>query len=230
MKQFFTKYFSHLTKLEILIGFYIFFLFASETMGFKTIPLFSIGELALTVSVAIFLSPLLFSINDVITEVHGYKKSLAVSRLGFLIIILIALYSIFFTALPPSARFEPFNEAYNTVFSFSIRVSIASLTAFAVSQVTDILIFKKIRSRFKKQGLWLRNNLSNIFALFIDTVIFMTIARYSFDLSFSENFLYLLGLIIPYWLLKCSMSLLITPLTYLGVKWLKKDQVSADKT
>jgi len=224
------RFFGPLTKLEILVGLYIFCLFACETMGFKLIPLLQIGEMHLSTSVAIFLLPFIFSINDVVIEVYGIKKALAISRLGLLIVALIALFGLFFTILPPAERFMPTNEAYNTVFGFSIRVSIASLVAFAIAQVTDILVFAKIRSRLGKKSLWLRTNVSNVVGLLVDTTIFITIARYDLTADLANNLQFLTGLILPYWIFKCMMSVLITPLTYVGVKWLKQDQVVEAKT
>ena len=219
------SFFAPLTKLEILVGLYIFCLFGAETMGFKMVPLFQIGEMHFSTSVAIFLLPFIFSINDMIIEVYGIKKALAVMRLGFVIIALIALFSLFFTLLPPAERFAPFNDAYNSVFGFSIRVSLASLVAFGVAQLTDILVFQKIRSKLGKKSLWLRSNVSNAIGLMADTVIFITIARYDFGADVANNVQYLVGLVLPYWLFKMCMSVLITPLTYAGVKWLKKDKV-----
>ena len=204
------SFFDPLTKLEILVGLYIFCLFVSEVMGYKLIPLFQIGEMHFSSSVAIFVLPFIFSINDIVIEVYGLKKALAISRLGFTVIALIALFSLFFTALPPAERFAASNEAYNSVFSFSIRVAIASLVAFAVAQVTDIMIFQKLRKRLGKKSLWLRTNASNVVGLLIDTVIFMTIARYDVGADIGNNVQYLAGLILPYWIFKCFMSVLIT--------------------
>ena len=214
-----------LTKLEILVGLYIFCLFACEVMGFKLIPLFQIGEMHFSTSVAIFLLPFIFSINDVIIEVYGIKKALAVARLGFCMIALIALLSLVFTALPPAERFINSNDAYSAVFAFSVRASIASLTAFAVAQATDMLVFQKIRARLGKKSLWLRTNVSNVIGLLVDTVVFMTIARYDLGADVTNNIQYLSGLILPYWIFKCLMSVLITPLTYVGVRWLKRDKM-----
>jgi uncharacterized PurR-regulated membrane protein YhhQ (DUF165 family) len=49
----------------------------------------------------------------------------------------------------------------------------------------------------------------------------MTLAFYAFDRSLGSNFAFLTSLILPYWLLKCFMSVLETPFVYVGVKWLR---------
>ncbi len=52
----------------------------------------------------------------------------------------------------------------------------------------------------------------------------MTLAFYALDQSIGSNLSFIAGLAIPYWLLRCCMSIIETPLVYLGVKWLKKEK------
>lgn len=211
-------------KFDFLVSVYIACLVIAELMGGKTFPLVNLFGYQLNSSVAIFLFPLLFTINDVITEVYGKERTRSVIRSGLLMIALVFLCSIFFTALPPSGRFTGNNEAYSIVFGLSARIAAASLVAFAVAEFTDVIVFVKVRKALGKKALWLRNNVSNFSAQFLDTTIFMTLAFYALDQSFSSNFSFLLSLIIPYWLLKCFMSVIETPLVYLGVKWLKSEK------
>jgi uncharacterized PurR-regulated membrane protein YhhQ (DUF165 family) len=51
----------------------------------------------------------------------------------------------------------------------------------------------------------------------------MTLAFYALDKTPADNWTFLISLIIPYWLLKCSMSVIETPFVYLGVRWLKEE-------
>lgn len=193
-------------------------------MGAKTFPLMSIGPVKLNASVAIFVLPLIFTINDVITEVYGKEKTRSIIRSGLIGIGLILGFSLLATHLPPSVRFQASEEAYDKIFGLSARIAAASLTAFAFAEFLDVLIFVKVREKLGKRALWLRNNISNFTSQFADTAIFMFLAFYALDRSFSENFPFLVSLIIPYWLLKCFMSVIETPLVYLGVNWLKKDK------
>lgn len=209
-------------RMDILIGLYIFCIAAAEWMGAKTFPLLQ-WPFVLNASVAIFTVPLIFSINDIITEVYGKERARSVVRTGLFVIVLILLYSLLATALPASRRFESSEVAYDAIFTFSMRMSIASLAAFAISQFLDVYLFSRIRERLGNAKLWLRNNVSNIFAQFVDTVVFIVLAFYSFETSFSANAAFLWSIILPYWMLKNAMSALVTPLVYAGVKWLKKD-------
>ena len=208
-------------KMDLLVSIYIFGIIVSELMGAKTFPLLDLGFYKLNASVAIFLIPLLFTINDVIVEVHGAKRARSVVRSGLLMIGLLFGFIMLAISLPPSKRFLETEGAYDTVFGKSARISLASLTAFALADFLDIFIFSKIREKLGKSKLWLRNNASNFIAQLIDTVVFMTLAFYAFDRGFGDNWSFLVSLIIPYWLLKCSMSVIETPLVYVGVKWLR---------
>lgn len=209
-------------KMDLLVALYIFLLCTAELMGGKTFPLLT-SPLRLNASVAIFLIPFIFSINDIIVEVYGAARARNVIRSGLLVIALIFGFSFLATTLPPSMRFQATEGAYDTIFQQSMRISLASLTAFALSDFLDVYLFSKIREALGKKKLWLRNNVSNIIAQFVDTVVFMILAFYALNQPAAQNIAFLSSLILPYWLLKCFMSVIETPLVYIGVNWLKKD-------
>lgn len=210
--------------MDFLISLYIFCIAAAELMGGKTFPLAKIFGYQLNASVAIFVIPFLFTINDVITEVYGKERTRSIIRSGLFMIFLILLASIFFTQLPPSSRFRSSELAYDTIFGVSARIAAASLTAFALAEFLDVYVFARLRKVLGSSKLWFRNNASNFAAQFVDTVVFMTLAFYGFNNSFSSNVSFLTSLILPYWLLKCFMSIIETPFVYLGVKWLRDEK------
>ena len=211
-------------KMDLLFAVYIFCIVTSEVMGIKTFSIINSSWLHLNASVAIIVFPIIFSINDIVTEVHGKERARSMMRSGFIVVALTFLFAAIATALPPSARFSGTEGAFDTVFKSSMRISAASLVAFAVAQLTDILVFVKIRQRLGKKALWLRNNASNFVAQLIDTTVFITLAFYSLSRPLGDNIGFLVGLIVPFWLLKCFMSVIETPFVYAGVKWLRKDK------
>ena len=208
-------------KFDLLVSVYIFCIAVSELMGAKTFPLVNLFGYQLNASVAIFVLPLIFTINDVITEVLGRERTRSVIRSGLLVILFILIFSLFTTNLPPSTRFQSSESAYDKIFGLSARIAASSLAAFALAEFLDVFIFVKIRQALGKKALWFRNNASNFVSQFIDTSVFMFLAFYAFDKSFDNNIGFMVSLILPYWLLKCFMSVIETPLVYLGVKWLK---------
>ncbi len=211
-------------KLDLLVSLYIFCIATSELMGSKTFPITQLGDFKLNASVAIFTIPIIFSINDVIAEVFGKERARSIVRSGTLIVALTFLFSLLATSLPPSIRSLPNEASYDKIFQASARFALASLVAFALSDFLDVYLFAKIREMFGKSKLWLRVNLSNLISQFVDTTVFITLAFYALDKGFSDNFAFLIGIILPYWLLKSFMSVIETPFVYLGVKWLKGEK------
>lgn len=206
-------------KLDLLHALYVAAIVVAELMGSKTFPLWFMNA-----SVAIFVLPITFSINDIIFEVYGRKRALSFVRSGLYILFFLVIFNLIAVMLPPSERFMASNEAYTLIFQKSLRITLASLIAFFVSERLDVFVFSKIKARLKSRQLWLRNNLSNIFGMLIDTVIFMTLAFYQ-----PGNLGFLISLIVPYWLLKSFSSALMTPLVYRGVAWLKNKEYAVEK-
>lgn len=211
-------------RFELLVALYVFGVMVAELMGGKTFHMFSLGSMPVNASVAIFVMPLLFTLTDVVNEVHGPERARHVVRLGLIVIALQLLAAVLFTALPPSARYAGTEAAYDTIFGTSIRFAVASLTAFAVSEMLDVAVFSKVRKALGKKALWLRNNVSNFVSQFVDSAVFLTLAFFSFGVSPAENFSFIFGLLIPYWLLRCLLSVFETPFVYIGVKWLKGEK------
>ncbi len=192
----------------------------TELMGAKTFPITSIGSFHLNATVVIFVLPFIYAANDIIVEVFGKEKAQSIVRSSLVMIFFLLLFSLLATHLPPSKRFAETNDAYDTIFGISARFSAASLVAFAVSEFMDVAIFAKMRQKLGKKNLWLRTNVSNFISEFFDTALFITLAFYALDQSVGSNFAFIAGIALPYWLLRCFMSVIETPLVYLGVKWL----------
>lgn len=210
-----------LHRFDVIVALYIFGIVAAQLMGAKVVPFGSIFGLPLSISVAVFLMPLLFTITDIVVEVHGKNRARSLVWTGLIIVVLLAIYTLFVTALPPAGRYVGSNEAYMEVFGTSVRFALASVAAFLAAETIDVLIYSKLRERMKKKGMWLRNNVSNFIGQFIDSAVFVVIAFYMLDANISHNAIYLIGIVLPYWIVRCAMSIAGTPLAYAGVRFLK---------
>lgn len=173
------------TKLIILVALYIFCVILTETLGVKTSP---IGHISLhfgpinipqlKVSMAIFFIPFIYSINDVFVQVWGYKTARTVYRISLFCIIGLAFFSWLSTTLPPSMIFMDKEVAFDTIFGQTLRFSLASITAFAVSDILDVIIFSQLRDKLKGKSLWLSTNLSNFISQGLDGALFVYLAMY----------------------------------------------------
>lgn len=202
------------TKLQILLGVFVTMILCAELLGTKITTVAGI-----TTSVAIILFPVTFLITDIVGEVYGKKKARQFVLIGILTIVLTFAITALFVVLPPASRYD-FNDAYRAVFEPSLRIMLASLVAFAVSQLHDVWAFDFWKTKMHGKRLWLRNNLSTIVSQAIDTLLFMFIAFYQVTPKFTVVFV--LTIALPYYILKVVMAAVDTPFVYLGVKWLKK--------
>jgi uncharacterized integral membrane protein (TIGR00697 family) len=208
--------------LDLIIALYIFGVVVAALLGAKVMPFGELGGLKFNISVAIFLMPLMFTLTDAVNEIYGGKRARQLVYLGIIVQFLLVLFVWLALSLPHAARFDPMNDAYNQIFGISMRFALASIAAFAVSGLLDVFVFTKLKQKFHGKMLWLRNNLSNFVGMLLDSVVFMTVAYYGvFAQGFNANAVWLFGLIIPYWLAKCVMSVISTPLVYAGVAWLR---------
>ncbi|MGB4407423.1 MAG: queuosine precursor transporter [Sphaerochaeta sp.] len=201
-------------KEMLLFALYITSMVLVNTIGSKIITLFGVR-----VSVGIFFMPVLFLVTDIVGEVKGHKDATLFVRMSIFMLALLFIMTGISVKLPPHPTWD-LQSQYQQIFGMSMRMSLASLVSFAVSQNIDIKIFLLFKRISGGKNLWLRNNISTITSQFVDTVIFMFLAFYQLTPKFTLS--YVFALIIPYWIFKVLFALIDTPLCYLGVKWLSK--------
>jgi hypothetical protein len=207
------------SKMTLLTAIFVGGLLAANTLGAKVTSIFGVA-----VSVGIFAYPLTFLITDAIAEVYGKKRAKRIVWAALVAQLFVLLLTIISIKLPPAERYQ-LNEEYVLIFSTSIRMIIASLVAFIVSQTHDIWAFDFWKKKTHGKYLWLRNNLSTFVSQAIDTLLFMFIAFYGISDKFTVQFI--LQLCFSYWLFKITFALLDTPFVYLLVRWLKKGNKEA---
>jgi uncharacterized integral membrane protein (TIGR00697 family) len=203
-------------RLQILFGLFIALLVGMNLLGGKIVSLFGVP-----VSVSIFMVPLTFLITDIVAEVYGKFTVKYFITSGIISLVAVFLFTSLFVYLEPHARYG-FNEEYETIFGSSLRMIIASIAAFLLSQTHDIIAFEWWKKKTKGKALWLRNNLSTVVSQLIDTFVFMMIAFYQITPKFTFSFI--ISLAIPYYLFKVLFAAIDTPFVYLGVKWLKAEK------
>jgi len=202
-------------KTQILLAVFVTALVLANLLGNKITVI-----LGISVAVGIFTYPLTFLVANIIGEAHGRRMVHHFIFIGFFVLLL----TLFFTALsiwvPPAERFMV-NTEYSTIFTLSLRITIASLIAFGVAQFNNAFLFNKLRTKYQNQHSTIHYNISVIVSQFFDTVIFMYLAFLYINPNFTPG--YVFQLVLPYWFMKILFSLFSTPLYYGGVRWLKKD-------
>ncbi len=151
-----------------------------------------------------------FLATDIINEQYGEKQAKKTILLGFLVMVVMTiLMTIALLYIPSKSDFA--NESLKTIFTLNIRITIASICGFAVSQFTDTILYNKLKSKFK--GLWIRNNVSTMISQVLDTLIFVIIT-YLGELSITA----ILNIAWTMYMLKLLVAILDTPFMYLSKK------------
>lgn len=199
-------------RLLTVLAIYITSLIAANTLGLKLMP-FIFGT---HLSVAVFSFPVVFITTDIVGEIYGKRMARQFVIAGFVSTFLFVFYTIASDLMPWSPDALWAKNGYEQVFGVSIRISLASLLAFAIAEYQDVLAFFFFKKKLGEKNFWLRSNLSNIWSQLLDTIIFMVVA---FGGIYPWHTL--LGIILPWWLYKVLMGFLYTPLSYIGLKLLK---------
>lgn len=177
----------------------------SNIQTVKTVELFG-----LETSLGTILYGSTFLATDILNYKYGLKESRKTITYGFLSMIIMTIFMIICLLYQPSVN-DFSQESLSIIFSFNIRITIASLVGFCVSQFMDTLIFHKLQKKYKK--LWLSNNASTMFCQIVDTVIF-TLITYAGTMNFNA----IIEIMISMYIFKFFVALLDTPFMYLASK------------
>jgi queuosine precursor transporter len=170
----------------------------------------------LTISGAELLFPLTYIFGDVFTEVYGYKESRRAIWIGFLASALLSGAGALAVALPADPGWHN-QQAFETVFGVVPRFVAASLIAYWVGEFTNAFTLARLKVLTGGRWLWTRTIGSTIVGQGFDTVLVMVI---SFGGTVSNSTL--IRLVLSSYLIKVAYEILATPLTYVGVDWLKR--------
>ncbi|MCP5107732.1 MAG: queuosine precursor transporter [bacterium] len=155
---------------------------------------------------------LTFIATDVISETWGKRLAGLVVFGGFVSLVVVSLL-VQVALVWPQAPFWKNDAAFTSVLGSTVRVIIASLAAYLVSQYHDVWMFHLLKRAFGGRYLWLRNNISTMISQFIDSFLFIAIAFY--------GVMPIWPLILGQWVIKLAIAVLDTPVVYLLV-WLFK--------
>ena len=167
---------------------------------------------------AVILFPITYIFGDVLTEVYGFKRSRLIIWTGFACNLLMAVIFMLVVALPYPEFWEQ-QDAYAVVLGMTPRVVVASLVGYFLGEFTNSAVLSKLKLLTRGKWLFSRTIGSTIVGEGIDTVVFITIA---FAGTVSSSVL--LSMIAAQYIFKVVYEILVTPLTYLLVGWVKKKE------
>ncbi|WP_353206946.1 queuosine precursor transporter [Sphingorhabdus sp.] len=162
--------------------------------------------------------PLGYVIGDVLTEVYGYARARRVIWAGFAALLFMAFMSWVVVALPPAPGW-PGQAAYESVFGQVWRIVFASITAFWAGEFINSYVMARMKIWTGGKHLWSRTIGSTVVGQGIDSIIFYPLA---FGGIWSNE--QVISVMLTNWLLKVGWEVVLTPVTYGVVGWLKRKE------
>ena len=175
----------------------------------------TINILGLIFTAGDILFPITYILNDVFTEVYGFNKSKLIIWISFFCNLLMIIILKITILLPSSDSFVMQEELANILGS-TPRILIAS---FIAGNFANSIVMSKMKVKTEGKYLALRTIGSTLVGEGLDTLIFMPIVFInSLDLQT------MMFLIIDTYILKVSLEIILMPITYKVIKFIKKKE------
>ncbi|MFA6271501.1 MAG: queuosine precursor transporter [Patescibacteria group bacterium] len=201
------KRYKHLGTISVL---FVSVLLISNIVSTKIIDL---GFFSFDGGTLIF--PLSYIFGDILTEVYGYRQSRKVIWLGFVCALLMSVTIIVIGKLPADPSW-PNQNAYDVILGLTPRLVIASLIAYFAGEFSNAIILAKLKVMTKGRWLWSRTIGSTIVGELVDSLLFILIAFYGI-----LPMELLISIIISNYVFKLGFEVVLTPVTYKVVNYLK---------
>lgn len=189
-----------------------------------------------TFGAGILFFPVSYVLGDVLTEVYGYANARRCVWAGFFALLFMAFMSFVVVAMPPSSNwgcaqsadplFAPMVAAtdagtvcqstYVSVFGSTWRIVLASLLAFWAGEFVNSFVMAKMKVWTGGKFMWMRTIGSTVVGQAVDSAIFYPIAFLGVWTGQS-----ILVVLVTNWALKVAWEVILTPVTYAVVGWLK---------
>ncbi len=169
-----------------------------------------------TFGAGIFFFPLSYVFGDIMTEVYGYARARRIVWTGFAAMLFAAVMSLVIIKMPPSPGW-PNQAALESIFGSTWRIVAASLLAFWSGELTNSYVLAKLKIMTQGKMLWSRTIGSTVAGEMVDSLIFYPVAF----LGVWETDL-VIQVMLGNYALKVAWEVLMTPVTYRVVAFLKK--------
>lgn len=162
--------------------------------------------------------PLSYVIGDILTEVYGYARARRCIWVGFAGLLFMAMMSWVVVALPPADDWHG-QAAYEQIFGQVPRIVLASIVAFWCGEFVNSYVLARMKIWTDGRKLWTRTIGSTVVGQGVDSLLFYPLAFLGvFDTAL------VIKLMLTQWLLKVSWEVILTPVTYAVVGFLKRKE------
>ena len=203
---------------DLIMAAYVCILLCANLIGpskVSTIHVPVVGEVTFVAGVLFF--PLSYIFGDILTEVYGYARDRRCVWAGFAALGFAALMASVIVALPPAAEWRDKQATVAAVFGSTWRIVGASIIAFWCGSFVNSFVLAKMKIMTRGRWLWTRTIGSTLCGEAVDSGLFYVIAFY----GLWDNRL-LVTVTLTQYVLKTLWEVIITPVTYRVVAFLKR--------
>lgn len=179
-----------------------------------TLPV--VGEWPFGAGILFF--PLSYVIGDVLTEVYGYARARRVIWAGTVALLFMAFMSWVVVKLPPAPSWTN-QAAYEVIFGQVRRIVFASICAFWAGEFANAFVMARMKIWTGGRHLWSRTIGSTVIGQGVDSLIFYPLAFWGAE-GWTTHLVVMV--LFTQWALKVGWEVLLTPVTYLVVGFLKR--------
>lgn len=208
----------HFRYYDFVMAAFVAVLLLSNVIGAAKPAAIEIGGEPWVFGAGILFFPLGYVIGDVLTEVYGYARARRVIWAGFAGLIFMAFMSWVVVSLPPAEGWEG-QTAYESVFGQVPRIVLASIVAFWAGEFVNSYVMARMKIWTQGKHLWSRTIGSTVVGQGVDSLIFYPLAFW----GVWENEA-VITVMVTNWGLKVLWEVVLTPVTYVVVGWLKRKE------
>ncbi|HUX73670.1 MAG TPA: queuosine precursor transporter [Steroidobacteraceae bacterium] len=161
--------------------------------------------------------PISYVFGDILTEVYGYGRDRRVVWAGFAALAFAATMAAIVVHLPASEQGRANQAAIQTIFGNTPRIVAASIIAFLCGTFVNSYVLAKMKIWSSGRWLWTRLVGSTLCGELVDSMLFYSIAFYA-----RMPWAHLQALMLTQYLLKSGWEIVVAPLTYRVVAFLKR--------
>ena len=169
-----------------------------------------------TFGAGVLFFPISYVFGDVLTEVYGYARARKVVWAGFGALLFASVMTAIVLAFPPAPDW-PHQAAFETVFSGTPRIALASLVAYFAGELTNSFVLAKMKVWTEGRYLFARTIGSTIAGEAVDSLIFYPLAF--LGLWTTQQ---VMAVMVANYLIKVGWEAVMTPFTYRIVAFLKR--------
>lgn len=168
---------------------------------------------------AIFVFPISYIVNDVVSEVWGFRRAKLLIWMAFGLNFFFVILGWLIDLIPGVAWWQetPAGIGFHAVFGMAPRIVLASFLAFLAGSFLNAFVISKMKVRNNGKYFTARAVFSTLVGEFCDSIIFFPVALLGI-VPIEEMPSYVLWQVC----LKTSYELIILPVTVRVVKWVKK--------